>query len=103
MVRSGFGCSVRPTPGRLLRRGRSVAGLWRSYFCPCEGGFEELPGVFGGRVSSFSRAFQRRDAGVLCCDMGGLRGKVGVRQRQPSSQCRNQRVLLEVASVAQGR
>jgi hypothetical protein len=83
----------RPIRGRALE----------VYFCLCEGGFEELPGVFGGRVSSFSRAFQRRDAGVLCCDMGGLRGKVGVRQRQPSSQCRNQRVLLEVASVAQGR
>ena len=56
IVRSGFGCSVRPTPGRLLRGGRSVAGAGRSCFWPCEGGFDELPGVFGGRVSSLSRA-----------------------------------------------
>jgi hypothetical protein len=39
-----------------LRGGRSVPGAWRSCFCPCEGGFDELPGVFGGRVSSSSRA-----------------------------------------------
>ena len=44
----------------------------------------------------------RRDAGVLCGNMGGLRGEVGVRQRQPSSQCRNQRVLLEVAQLRGG-
>ena len=56
IVRSGFGCSVRPTPGRLLRGGRSVAGAGRSGFCPCDGGFEELPGVFGGWVSWLSRA-----------------------------------------------
>ena len=31
-----------------------VAG--RSCFCPCEGGFDELPGVFGGRVNSSSLA-----------------------------------------------
>ena len=31
---SGFGCSVRPTPGRLLRGGRSPPGSGRSGFCP---------------------------------------------------------------------
>ena len=56
IVRSGFGCSVRPTPGRLLRGGRSVPGAGRSGFCPCDGGFEELPGVFGGWVCWLSRA-----------------------------------------------
>ena len=45
-----------PTPGRLLRGGRSAAGAGRFCFCPCEGGLDELPGVFGGRVSSSSRA-----------------------------------------------
>ena len=34
----------------------AVAEAERSCFCPCEGGFEELPGFFGGRVSSLSRA-----------------------------------------------
>ena len=51
-----IGCSVRPTPGRLLRGGRSVAGAGRSCFWPCDGGFDELPGIFGGRLSSLSRA-----------------------------------------------
>ena len=43
--RGGFCAAGDPSPG---------AG--RSGFCPCEGGFDELPGVFGGRVSSLSRA-----------------------------------------------
>ena len=38
----------RRTEGRLLRGGRSVAGAGRSCFWPCDGGFDELPGVFGG-------------------------------------------------------
>ena len=55
MVRSGFGCSPRPAPGRLLRGERGLSSGW-SCFCPWDGGLEELSGVFGGRVSSSRRA-----------------------------------------------
>ncbi len=40
--------------GRLLRGGRSVGG--RSCFWPCEGGLDELSGVFAGRLNASSRA-----------------------------------------------
>ena len=43
-----------------LWRGGCVASDGRlSGSCPCDGGFDELPGVFGGRVSSSSRASMR--------------------------------------------
>jgi hypothetical protein len=53
-TRSGFGCSVRPNPGRPLRGGFSPMG--RSGFCPFDGGSEELSGVLAGR-SNLARRF----------------------------------------------
>ena len=53
-TRSGSGCSVRPTPGRLLRGSLGPAG--RSGFCPFDGGSEELSGVLRGRSRAASRA-----------------------------------------------
>jgi hypothetical protein len=37
--------------GADFRGGRCAVRAGRSGFCPCEGGFDELPGVFGGRLS----------------------------------------------------
>ena len=59
-MRSGFGSSARPTPGRLLRGGLSPAG--RSDFWPFDGGSEELSGVFGGRSNAASRFSKFGDA-----------------------------------------
>ena len=66
-MRSGFGSSARPTPGRLLRGGLSPAG--RSDFWPVDGGSEELSGVFGGRsntASRFSNSAMRASAASNC-------------------------------------
>ena len=51
----GFGCKARPAPGRLSRGSRILSSGWLC-FCPWDGGFDELSGVFGGRVSSSRRA-----------------------------------------------
>ena len=55
-MRSGFGCSVWPTPGRPLHGGRRPSGGALSCFCHCDGGLEELSGVFSGTVRAASRA-----------------------------------------------
>src|SRR3954452_1334583 len=66
-MRSGFGSSARPTPGRLLRGGLSPVG--RADFCPVEGGSDELSGVLGGRsnaASRFSSSAMRASAASNC-------------------------------------
>ncbi len=69
-TRSGSGCNRRPTPGRPWRGGRS-AGAARFSFWPCEGGLDELSGVFGGRLNSSSRAssaaMRASCAAIVCC------------------------------------
>ena len=93
-IRSGLGCSVRPTPGRLLR-GRAI----------CGGGWEvlllalrrRLGRIAGGlrRASRFLEPrLQGRDAGVLRGD--GSWAACAVRQRC-GDQHQDQRILLGVA------
>ncbi len=54
-MRSGFGSSARPKPGRFLR-GRLRASAVPSDFCPFDGGSDELSGVLAGRSGFASRA-----------------------------------------------
>jgi hypothetical protein len=45
-----------PSQGQALRGGRRPSVGVLSCFCPCDGGLEELSGVFGGPVRAASRA-----------------------------------------------
>jgi len=65
-----------------------MAGL--SCFGPFEGGFDELPGVFGGRASSAIRASS-------ATMRTGLGGDALLGGRQPPEERDDQRILFRVA------
>ena len=85
IMRSGWGCGVRPTPGSLMPSGGPVPGATMSCFHLCEGGFNDLSG------SSADGSVRRPAPRGPPCDSPALQRAVEL--RQPLVQRRNQRIL----------